>query len=330
VCAAQRTWNIFRLLLVTATRYQGLAERLYSILGRVAERWRKILKNPIDDLVKRRYSCRTYEDRPIEAGDRQALSEFVAALGAGPLGSRTRFSLVAATEEDRGSLKGLGTYGFIKGATGFIVGAVEPSPRDMEDYGYGLEQAVLVATDLGLGTCWLGGSFTKSSFARKIQAARSEVVPAVVAVGYPTEGSRNGWMRARAGGERRLPHEQLFWDGKPGEPLDLRRAAGYSEALEAVRWAPSASNKQPWRVIRSGDDWHFYLQRTKGYGKGSALSSLLRLADLQRVDVGIAMCHFDLVAREHGLTGRWVVEQPASHAVAAGLEYTVSWISGID
>ena len=284
------------------------------------------MKSSFDDLVKRRYSCRTYVERPIEATDRQALSEFLASLDAGPLGSRTRFALVAATEKDRESLKGLGTYGFIKGASGFIVGAATAGQKDMEDYGYGLEEAVLAATDLGLGTCWLGGTFTKSSFARKIEATRSEVVPAVVAVGYPAEGSKSGWVRERAGSDRRLPNEQVFWEGRPGEPLDLSRAAGYSEMLEAVRWAPSASNKQPWRVVRSGENWHFYLQRKKGYGKGSALSSLLRLADLQRVDMGIAMCHFELVARERGFTGRWVVEQPVFDAMPAGLEYTVSWI----
>ena len=284
------------------------------------------MKSSIDDLIERRYSCRAYVDRPIEAADRQALSDFLASLDAGPLGNRTRFLLVAATERDRESLKGLGTYGFIKGASGFIVGAVKPGPKDMEDYGYGLEQAVLAATDLGLGTCWLGGSFTKSAFARKIGATRSEVVPAVVAVGYPQEGSRVSRIRERAGSDRRLPPEQLFWEGEPGKPLDLSRAGGYASVIEAVRWAPSASNKQPWRLIRSGNNWHFYLQRTKRYGKGSAVFSLLRLADLQRVDMGIAMCHFELTAREHGLAGRWVVDQAALTVSPAGLEYTVSLI----
>jgi nitroreductase len=253
------------------------------------------------------------------------LSEFLASLGPGPLGSRARFSLVAATEEDRKSLKGLGTYGFIKGAVGFIVGAVEPGPKDMEDFGHALEQAVLAATDLGLGTCWLGGSFTKSSFARKIGATRSEIVPAVVALGYPAPGSRAGRVRQRAGSERRLPPEQLSWEGRPGEALTLSPASGYADVLEAVRWAPSASNKQPWRLVRSGDTWHFYLQRTKGYGRGSAVFSLLRLADLQRVDMGIAMCHFELACREQGLAGRWGLAQPTFDVMPAGLEYTASW-----
>ena len=285
------------------------------------------MKSSIHELAKRRYSCRSYVDRPLDDTERQALTEVLGSLGAGPFGNRARFSLMAATRTDRDALRGLRTYGIIKGATGFIVGAVEPGPGDMEDYGYCLEQAVLAATDLGLGTCWLGGTFTKSSFARKIEATRSEVVPAVVAVGYPVEASRGHWIRQRAGSDHRLPRGRLFFEGGPEAPLDLSRAGDYAEVLEVVRWAPSASNKQPWRLVRSGVTWRFYLERTKGYGTG-ALSSFMKMADLQRVDMGIALCHFELAARERGLAGRWVVEQPQLDAVFADLEYTVSWVPG--
>jgi hypothetical protein len=142
---------------------------------------------------------------------------------------------------------------------------------------------------------------------------------------------------------------ELFFDGRWGEPLELEAssAGGYARArdldpcaraLEAVRMGPSATNKQPWRVVRGGGDtaggtaeadrrdpdWHFYLRRTKGYGKGSLAFKALRIADLQRVDMGIAMCHFELVAREAGLDGRWVADDPG-FAVPDGVEYTATW-----
>lgn len=290
------------------------------------------MKKSVEELIKTRYSVRRYTDRPIEASVRDAMTEALALLRTGPLGSRARFSLITATEEDRKALKGLGTYGFIKGATGFIVGAVEPGPKDMEDYGYLLERAVLAATDTGLATCWLGGTFSKSAFARKIGVTGSEVVPAVVATGYAAEGARDSdRLRRVAGSDRRLSFEELFFDQELGQALAPADAGAYAAVLDAVRWAPSASNKQPWRVVRSSGGWHFYLQRTQGYGKRKGVLSLLKLADLQRVDMGIAMCHFELVARERGLAGRWVVEPPASGAGAEGLdapgaEYTVSWV----
>jgi hypothetical protein len=93
-----------------------------------------------------------------------------------------------------------------------------------------------------------------------------------------------------------------------------------------VRWAPSASNKQPWRIVRNENAFHFYLSRTKGYGKGSLLFSLLRIVDLQRVDLGIAMCHFELTARELGFAGRWAVQDPDIAKPDDRTEYIVSWI----
>ena len=284
------------------------------------------MQKPIAEIIGRRYSCRTYMDKPIGEEHRRLLSEFLDSIRTGPLGTRARFSLVAATDQERESLKGLGTYGFIKGATGFIVGAAERGPKELEDYGYHMEHAVLIATDLGLGTCWLGGTFSKSAFAEKIAANRGELVPAVTAVGYAADGSRSGdRLRRRAGSDGRLPADRLFFDRRFEDPIPPEHADGYLEALEAVRWAPSASNKQPWRIVRSGNTWHFFLQRTKGYGKGSLIFSLMQLADLQRVDMGIAMCHFELTARERGLGGRWVIDDPDIEKPDENTEYTASW-----
>ena len=285
------------------------------------------MNKPIEKIVRQRFSCRTYLDKPIEENQRRTLMDFLESNHTGPLGTQARFALVAATEHDRNSLKGLGTYGFIKNATGFIVGAVERGSKNLEDYGYLLERAVLFATDIGLGTCWLGGSFTKSSFAKNIAVTSTEIIPAVTAVGYIASGENiRGQIRMRAGAQHRLPKDQLFFDGKFGHALNEEDIGVYADVLEMVRWAPSASNKQPWRIIRSGDIWHFYLQRTKGYGKGTMIFNLLRLADLQRVDIGIAMCHFELAIREFNLNGRWMIEEPEIKT-AEETEYIVSWVA---
>ncbi len=85
-----------------------------------------------------------------------------------------------------------------------------------------------------------------------------------------------------------------------------------------LRLAPSASNKQPWRVLRddSSGDFHFYLSRALGY-------TLLRGISLQDIDMGIAMCHFELTARELGITGKWMVDDNAPKSES--LDYIVSW-----
>ncbi len=285
-----------------------------------------VMQEPVTELIKRRFSCRSYLDEPIAETERRRLLDWIAAGPAGPFDSPVRFALVAATEQDRRALKGLGTYGFIKGATGFIVGAVEDAAqKGLEDFGYLMEEVILLATDLGLGTCWLGGTFTKSGFADKIAAKAVEIVPAVASVGYIATRPRmvDRVIRRGAGADRRFPWERLFFQGAFGVPISPEQAGAYAVPLEMVRLAPSASNKQPWRILQEGHTWHFYLQRTPGYRTGTL--GIARLADLQRVDMGIAMCHFELTAKELGLRGKWVVDEPGLAMPDERTEYTVSW-----
>jgi nitroreductase len=282
------------------------------------------MNQTIQEIIRQRYSCRFYYDEPISTVNQHELRLFLETLHAGPLGTHVRLELAAASQEERQSLKGLGSYGFIKNPAGFIYGAIEQVPMDMEEYGYVLEHAIIAATGIGLGTCWLGGTFTKSSFARRISLRDNEAMPAVAAAGYIQEriGKDSEIIKHRRPG--RLPAELLFFADAFGSPLNMETTCAYSQPLEMIRLAPSASNKQPWRIVRIDNAWHFFLQRTRGYGKGTVLFRILRLADLQRVDMGIAMCHFELTARELGLNGGWVIDDPKI-LMPEGTEYTVTW-----
>ncbi len=64
--------------------------------------------------------------------------------------------------------------------------------------------------------------------------------------------------------------------------------------------------------------FHFFLKRTPGYAK------FLRGLDLQLVDMGIAMAHFELAARETGLDGTWNAGESGFSGNEA--EYVVSWV----
>jgi hypothetical protein len=288
-----------------------------------------LFSKPVTEIIEKRCSCRRYIDKPIAEEERERLSDFLSATGAGPFGTAVRFKLIAATDQDRKSLKGLGTYGFIKGATGFIVGAVGPSLKNLEDFGYMMESAILFATDMGLGTCWLGGSFTRSSFAKKISATVNELVPAVTSVGYILKKEQSGGtIRQLVGGHNRQPWAKLFFRETFDIPLSPDKAAPYAVPLEMLRIGPSATNKQPWRVIKDGASWHFYMQRTRGYGN-SLTFKLLNIADLQRVDMGIAMCHFEMTAGELCLKGRWEIKEPEIEKPNTLCEYTASWIGEV-
>jgi nitroreductase len=277
------------------------------------------------ELIARRRSIRQYASTAIDDERRARLEELLASPPSLPFGSPVRATLIAAGDDDRAAIKGLSAYGSVKGATGFLLGAVPPGVGDLEDLGFALEHAVLFGLGLGLGTCWIGGVFSRSRFADRIGLRDGESMPVVISAGFPLNGMT---PHAKAWPDRRLPAARLFFDARFDAPLAQPPDDPYRQVLQAVHRAPSASNKQPWRVVREHDRWDFYLQRSKGYGKGSILFAALRIADLQRVDMGIAMSHFELAARELGLEGRWTRLAPAPpiDQLPDRTEYVVSWV----
>jgi hypothetical protein len=221
---------------------------------------------------------------------------------------------------------GLGTYGLIKNPAGFILGSAERGKHHLEDYGYELEAVILHATDLRLNTCWLGGNFTKSSFSKRIGARGDETVPAVASIGYGVERiCTEDPLRLKVRSDTRLDWGQLFFLNDLATPLSKEAAAEYGVPLDMVRRAPSGHNYQPWRVIKEDLQFHFHLQRTRGYGPGSPTFMLLGVSDLQRLEIGIAMCHFELAARELGLEGDWVVQPMTEHKLNEDIAYVATW-----
>jgi len=272
--------------------------------------------------IRKRVSCRTYKGLPIKETDRQALRDFILTNVQGPFGNKVRFDLIDLEEEEQDEIRTLATYGIIQRATQFIVGAVTKGRLAMEDYGYCMEKNILVATHLGLGTCWLGGTFNRSASASRINKRDDEVVPAITPVGYPNDhrSIRDSAMRFFARSSSRKAWEDLFFCGDINGPLTRSLGAAYLLALDCVRIGPSASNRQPWRIVKEKDlnVYHFYIRRTPGYAK------IYPDVSLQDVDMGIAMCHFEVALREMSEKGNWEnVKLPQSQK---GLEYIVTWI----
>ena len=277
----------------------------------------------IIETIKTRKSCRTFCNRAIEPEKLTELRQFLALNTKTPFGSKVRFLVIDFNEMEISELKNLTTYGVIKGARQFIVGGVQRQPRAMEDYGYCMERNILKATSMGLGTCLLGGTFKRSGFADKINIREGELLPVISPVGYPRDKRSivDRIFRMFASSDKRKPWYELFYLYDIDTFLDRENSGSFDIPLECVRIAPSASNKQPWRIIKGRDQnaFHFYLKRTPGY------ENIIKNIRLQNVDMGIAMCHFELSARELGLKGDWDVNDP--QIKKDGMEYIVSWIA---
>lgn len=273
------------------------------------------------DVIDRRVSVRTYDGRPLAADLRAEVQAVLAGAGAGVFGGVPRMILVDANEARVTEKVRLGTYGFIHGNPAFVAGAIAKGPRAEVDYGYVVEGVVLRLTALGLGTCWLGGTFSRGDFARLLAAGADETIPAVLPLGHaaPRKGLVERAVRFGARADDRLPWTSLFFDGPGRAPLDPAAAGDDGRIFEAVRRGPSASNRQPWRVVREGASLHVFLERTPGY-----YGRLLPGVDLQAIDLGIALCHVQAASEALGRSGRWETRPPAFDT--PGWEFGASWV----
>lgn len=272
------------------------------------------------EAIKQRISVRSYTDQPLPDQVRSKLEKCCREIKSGPFGAAVRLNLLDLEPLSPAEQRSLGTYGVIRGARHYILGAVKKGKGSLEDIGYCMEKIVLEATSFGLGTCWLGGTFRRSAFGARIDLTDDEMLPAVTPVGYPSKeiSSADRIFRFGARSGKRKPWDELFFRIDRSSPLTEAEAGDYRQVLEAVRMGPSSSNRQPWRIIRDElGTYHLYMKENEIY------NNLLGKIHLQNVDIGIAMCHFEIAAQELGLTGSWKVDGPAYEI--QGLRHMAAW-----
>lgn len=265
----------------------------------------------ITEAIVSRKSVRSFTGQPLSPVDSEALRGFVSGLEA-PFGANARIILIGALMD--GEPVKLGTYGIISGASDFLVLLYEEGFMAEQAAGYLFEQAVLRATQMGLGTCWLGGTFNKKDFVANTDLRSGELLRIVSPVGYPAKRKlTEKIMRAGAGSDSRKPFGNIFFNGGFDAPLLKENAGRYLQPLEMVRLAPSASNTQPWRVILDGETLHFYYHRD-----ASRFST---------IDMGIALCHFEQTCVELGVPGRYEALPDMDVPDGGKNKYAVSWVS---
>ena len=292
----------------------------------------------ITDIIRHRKSVRNYSPAGITKDAMEEIKGFLKKDFRLPFKTTPRFEFIDSGELDRQELKKLGTYGIINGAKYFIAGiakkalqdnALKDTTQDIQgpkpaagtenlvDLGFAFEEIILKLTSMGFGTCWLGGTFNRAGFESRANLSEGEVLAAVSPFGYKNDrrSLMDSVIRGIAGSKNRKPRELLFFENDFNNPASESGSGDYNIPLEMVRAAPSASNKQPWRIVlekeRSPDtgpdkkqgmkvkSCHFFLSRTPNYAK------IPFMPDLQVVDIGIAMCHFELACAESGIKGRW-------------------------
>lgn len=228
--------------------------------------------------VKERRSVRTYDGVLLSQEDQDRLMKFAEELE-NPYGIKIEYAFLRPDEHGLKSP-------VLSGETLYMVPKVKKVPHFEEALGYSMEAIVLYAQSLGIGTVWIGGTMNRDAFERAIDLKADEIMPCVTPVGYPAKkmSLKETMMRKGVKADSRLELGEIVQD-RNLMPYAPEQGSALADALEMVRWAPSAVNKQPWRVIVDDNRIHFYEKPDKGYVNAAT-------GDLQRIDIGIAMYHF--------------------------------------
>ncbi|MDY0313647.1 MAG: nitroreductase family protein [Bacteroidales bacterium] len=270
------------------------------------------------EAINLRRSIRNYSKKQLDSKLIEKINSFLKAPNIGPFGNKPRFILIEKPEARKQEKVRLGTYGFIDNAAYFIGGCIEKFEFSEVDYAYSLQRIIIELTRLNLGTCWIGGSFNRKDYQKLLKTQENEVIPCITPLGY--KASKKS-LRERLGlvltdGSLRKDFNTLFFENDFESPLIFNPNESYHLALEAVRKAPSAVNKQPWRVLKIENKYHFYLKRDSVVGK-------TKTSDLQKVDMGIALANFKLALEELNIQGKWHIADPN----IGDLEYIITWIA---
>jgi len=145
------------------------------------------------EAIRKRYSCRAYQDRSIE---RQKLESILEAARLAPSAKNTqdwRFVVVTDKETKRQVAETTNRPEVFEKA-GAIIAACSNSDYVMQcgqaigpiDVAIALEHICLQATELGLGACWIG-SFDPKKVRRILGIPDDIVIVELMAVGYPAD-----------------------------------------------------------------------------------------------------------------------------------------------
>ena len=225
-------------------------------------------------IIKTRKSVRTFDGQKITDEDKEKLLNYTKTIE-NPYNIPVEFLILDSEKYNLSSP-------VIEGEDTYIAAKVAKVDHCEEAYGYSFEKMILYAWSQGIGTTWVGGTLDRPLFEKAAATRDNEYMMIVTPIGYPskTQSKVDSALRESVKGDERLPASKLFYEHDFSTPLD-----NSEDCLDAVRWAPSAANRQPWRIVKDDNDYHFFLEHTKGYPSGVGW-------DVQKIDMGIAICHF--------------------------------------
>lgn len=245
--------------------------------------------------IETRISCRAFTNRQIDSATFGRLQAEVEAINGE---SGLAFQLYGPREN--GTAIDMSRKMFSGNPPAYAALVADKGALPEEMLGYYGERLVLLATQLGLGTCWVARTYDSST--TRVMLEPGQVLHDVIPIGYAPDKiplvQRTIRSRIRA---RSKSNEDLYRG-----PTSLSESPAWlQQAIQAVQLAPSAICEQPVVFVQDEPDGPL---RAEVIGVTS---------QLEYTDLGIAKLHFQIAASAYGVPGTWEWGDGGSYLIEA-------------
>lgn len=238
--------------------------------------------NHLEAIIER-VSRRTYLGKPIDEQSELTLNDLISIYNINS--GMTSFLLKDGSDAFNSFLK---SYGMFKNVKSLIVLKGSTNDPDLkEKTGYYGQRLILQATQLGLGTCWVGGTYKKDN--ELLQIAEHEEVYCVITIGEVPD-----TITAKEKAMSKLMHlkakdpEEFYTSTVDYDDLPDYFVMGY----KAISKAPTARNTQ--KVMVDYDDGVTTIHVPDNY-------------TFDLVDLGIAKANFEIATGGYFPLGNYAI-----------------------
>lgn len=223
------------------------------------------------EAIDARHSVRHYISKPLSQDIIDAIQTKIDAC------NREGNLHIQLVLNERKGFSGMMAYGSFSGVENYIVMAGHRSEDLDERIGYFGEQIVLLAQQLGLGTCWAGLSYRKVKGTYTL--APDEKLACMISLGYPDDAGRKH-KRKSVADVSNVSSATPLW---------------FERGVQAALKAPTAVNQQKFYFEYVGEQDGVSLVRAR---------RLFSVVGYTKMDLGIVKLHFEIGAGKENF--KWV------------------------
>ena len=223
------------------------------------------------EAIDARHSVRHYISKPLSQDIIDAIQTKIDAC------NREGNLHIQLVLNERKGFSGMMAYGSFSGVENYIVMAGHRSDDLDERIGYFGEQIVLLAQQLGLGTCWAGLSYRKVKGTYTL--APDEKLACMISLGYPDDAGRKH-KRKSVADVSNVSSATPLW---------------FERGVQAALKAPTAVNQQKFYFEYIGEQDGVHLVHAK---------RLFSVVGYTKMDLGIVKLHFEIGAGKENF--KWV------------------------